>query len=76
MKKEYPPVVFEEKDGDPRCCWCPVCGECFLYSYDVCWNCGWENDPDQAMEPDAGGWANQMSLNEARKAYENDEWVH
>lgn len=55
---------------------CPVCGEYEFEtqgSYDVCDVCGWEDDPIQADKPDYKGGANQMSLNEAKAAYENGD---
>lgn len=51
---------------------CPVCGtKCQgeYDEYDVCENCGWEDDHLQRDEPDYSGGANEMSLNEARKAW-------
>ena len=50
---------------------CPICGAySFSEPYDICPNCGWENDPVQAENPDMAGGANKLSLNEARKQYE------
>ena len=37
--------------------------------YDICGVCSWENDPIQLNNPDFQGGANQMSLNEAKRAY-------
>ena len=57
---------------------CPVCKK---YEFDesgdscICKVCGWENDPVQDDHPDWGGFANQMSLNEAREAYKSGEKV-
>lgn len=51
---------------------CPVCGKYefdSMGSFDICEICGWEDDPLQMNEPDYEGGANQMSLNEAKKAY-------
>lgn len=51
---------------------CPVCGKYKFYEeddFDVCPICMWENDEYQNKNPDYAGGANQMSLNEARKAY-------
>lgn len=48
---------------------CPVCGRTHVAEYDICNICGWENDPVQASKPTLPGGANQMSLEEARKAY-------
>lgn len=41
----------------------------FKSEYEICPNCGWENDNVQAKDPDYRGGANKMSLNEAKKAY-------
>lgn len=48
---------------------CPCCGKTQVGEYDVCEECGWENDPVQLGKPDFPGGANHMSLNEARAAY-------
>lgn len=49
---------------------CPCCGKVRVGEYDICPTCGWENDPIQAEHPEMAGGANQMSLQEARKAYQ------
>ncbi len=55
---------------------CPVCRKYkFAEKYDICPNCGWENDPVQRKNPGFSGGANAMSLNEARTAYKNGEKV-
>ena len=51
---------------------CPVCGKYeFEYAgnFDICPVCGWEDDLVQLDEPDEEGGANNMSLNQARRAY-------
>lgn len=51
---------------------CPCCEENMLDTeslYDICSNCGWEDDPIQKDDPEFEGGANEMSLNQARKAY-------
>lgn len=51
---------------------CPCCGENTIYGvgrFDICNNCHWEDDGIQRDNPDYDGGANEMSLNEARKAY-------
>lgn len=50
---------------------CPVCGKYELEPFEVC-GCGWENDIFVLDDPDYAGGANEMSINEARKAYA--EW--
>lgn len=49
---------------------CPVCGKGYVEDYDICEYCGWENDPVQFENPNLAGGANEMSLNQARKAYD------
>ncbi|MBQ6162927.1 MAG: hypothetical protein IK118_01830 [Clostridia bacterium] len=51
---------------------CPVCGKYsfpYIDSYDICTNCGWQDDSYQEEDPDETCCANQMSLNQARKVY-------
>lgn len=43
--------------------------------YEICDVCFWENDPVQSWNPDRGGGANIMSLNEARKAWKEGRKV-
>lgn len=51
---------------------CPVC-EDYLFEfpddYDICPNCGWENDGIQRSKRDYWGGANSLSANESRKVY-------
>lgn len=52
---------------------CPVCGRYEFEEsgdFDICPVCGWENDPIQLDNPDYGGGANKLSLNEFRNEYE------
>jgi anaerobic ribonucleoside-triphosphate reductase len=44
-------------------------------SYEICPVCNWEDDPIQAEDPNYAGGANTMSLNEARKAYQEGREV-
>lgn len=51
---------------------CPVCGKHDFKednNFDICPVCGWENDGVQLDDPDFEGGANDMSLNQAKKAY-------
>lgn len=51
---------------------CPVCGKFRFPGYsssEECPICGWMDDSVQEEYPDWGGCQNDMSLNEARKAY-------
>lgn len=51
---------------------CPVCGKFDFEeenNFEICEVCGWENDGVQLDNPDETDCANEMSLNEARKAW-------
>lgn len=58
---------------------CPCCGketlnpeyECF----EICNNCGWQDDRYQEDNPNVAHCANIMSLNEAREAYKQGKKV-
>lgn len=63
-----------DRDYEKRVC--PVCGKHELLLFDVCDECGWENDPLQHDKPDYKGGANSMSLNQARAAYAAGETVY
>ena len=57
---------------------CPVCGKHSFSesgSYEYCPVCGWQDDILQEDEPDYGGGANRMSLNEAKEAYKNGKKI-
>ena len=50
---------------------CPCCGNKTLTTrdeFEICGICGWEDDDVQSSDPDFAGGANDMSLNEAKKA--------
>jgi len=50
---------------------CACCGELTLEYpdfYEICPVCGWEDDPVQRDDPDYAGGANELSLNNYRKA--------
>jgi nitroreductase len=52
---------------------CPCCGEYTLslrHEYEICTNCGWEDDPVQFKDKTFRGGANKMSLEEAKETYE------
>ncbi len=64
----------EKTEADPTLC--PVCGMYHFSepgSYEICPVCGWEDDKVQREDPDFAGGANKLSLNEAKKAYEERE---
>lgn len=52
---------------------CPVCGM-EVDPYDICDNCGWQNNGPREKETDLRG-PNKMSLNEAKEAYKKGEKV-
>ena len=57
---------------------CKCCGKNTLSVdslFDICENCGWQDDAVQNDNPDYKGGANQMSLNEAKEAYKKGEKV-
>ena len=57
---------------------CPVCGKyTFEHAgeYDICPECGWEEDVLQLYDPDEEDCANHMSLNQAREAYKRGEKI-
>lgn len=70
--KEQQAIAFAEKlCGEDRLC--PCCGEYIFEekdAYEICPVCGWEDDPVQRRDPDFAGGANSLSLNEARRKYQ------
>lgn len=51
---------------------CPVCNKYQfedIACYDICPFCGWEDDGVQLNDPDYGGGANELSLNQYRNQY-------
>lgn len=51
---------------------CPCCGQPTIEKpgrYEICDVCDWEDDDTQSKDPDFEGGANEMSLNQAKKAY-------
>ena len=54
---------------------CPVCGKYEFQTYDwyeICEECGWEDNAAQDRDPDNPYGPNRMSLNEYRKIYLRD----
>lgn len=52
---------------------CACCGKYTLppgSAYEICPVCGWEDDEVQNDNPSLAGGANEMSLEEAKKAYQ------
>lgn len=61
-KLEYPPYK------------CKICGQYEIeFPHDICKCCGWEDDDLQNDEPDYKGGANQMSLNQYKKFWEENK---
>ena len=57
---------------------CKCCGNYSLpigTVYEICSICNWEDDDIQNDNPDLEGGANDMSLNQAKKAYKNGQKV-
>lgn len=49
---------------------CRCCGQNTITEYnnfEICSNCGWEDDVIQFENPDFAGGANELSLNQAKK---------
>jgi hypothetical protein len=58
--------------------YCPCCNHITLNNlgeYLICDICGWEDDAVQSKNADFRGGANEMSLNEARKAFSEGKKV-
>ena len=57
---------------------CACCGKQLklkVYCHEVCRNCGWKDDKKQAADPELRGESNEMSLNEAKRAFKNGEKI-
>lgn len=57
---------------------CACCGQFTLEKdsiFEICDNCGWQDDGVQNDKPDYEGGANKMSLNQAKEAYKKGEKV-
>jgi len=54
---------------------CPCCGKTKVGCFEICEECGWSNDYAQAAHPDMKDGDNEMSLNEARKAYKEGKEI-
>ena len=63
------------KYKNKKCC---CCGNYSLPAdsiYEICPVCGWQDDDIQNDDPDFEGGANEMSLNQAIKAYKNGDKI-
>ena len=57
---------------------CPCCDDyCVTEAggFEICENCGWEDDPAQEAQPNLGGGANRVSLMEARSNYHSNGYA-
>lgn len=67
------------ESDEPKRVDCPVCGAKHEFesisSYEICHICGWEEDGVQRDAPNYSGGANEMSLNQARKAWSEGKKV-
>jgi hypothetical protein len=56
---------------------CPCCLKLSFAEaggYEICGNCGWEDDPVQESNPTLAGGANRNSLCEAREHFKRIGW--
>lgn len=58
-----------EKNDEYKICECCKIGIIKKDIYDICSECGWEDDPFQNDEIDFSGGANELSLIDHRKRY-------
>jgi hypothetical protein len=57
---------------------CPCCDDYCLTEaggFEICENCGWEDDPAQEAQPKLAGGANRVSLSEAKSNYYSDGYA-
>ena len=60
---------------------CPICGKTkfpSIYSFEICEECGWEDDDYQEKHPEEDLPPNYLSMNEYKKKYEEGwtpEWL-
>ena len=53
---------------------CPCCGALVITTlgeYEICYVCKWEDDPVQSAEPEYAAGANQLTLNQAKKEWDD-----
>ncbi|MCM1059071.1 MAG: hypothetical protein NC452_02130 [Eubacterium sp.] len=80
-EEEFEDELKEKAETEKTPHKCPICGKTEFPetgSFDICTECGWEDDMIQTEEPDEEAGANMMSLNEYKTAYESGwrpEWL-
>lgn len=55
---------------------CDCCGKVEVTGFEVCPNCNWQDDRYALFHPDDESVVNDMTLNEARKAYKEGKPVY
>lgn len=74
--KEKPDYdYFEDNLPEPTPYICPVCGKYEFADHgycEICSYCGWEDDEFQEENPDDPRGANEISLNDYKKRYEEE----
>ena len=67
-------------DEETRTETCPCCGKGNAISgigmYDICRNCGWEDDPLQRKDPDYMGINGKLTLNEAKNMLDAGKTIY
>lgn len=82
---KYKKIFIDNRKNNPEWTWieanapdpiphmCPVCGKYEFpdyNSFDICSYCGWEDDNVQLNDPNYSGGANNLSLKDYKKQYE------
>lgn len=70
------PVTITKEDVQSYICNCCQTEQPGDGGYDICHNCGWENEPGETHMPDDDAGPNHMSLNEGRANFAKHGWYH
>lgn len=62
--------------GETKMKLCDCCGKVEVGTFEVCPNCNWQEDRYALNYPDRESNVNDMTLNEARKAYKEGRPVY
>ncbi len=62
--------IAAEKETEKKELVCACCGAPLSEKYEICENCGWENDPVQNKDSKYAGGANRLSLEEYRREFQ------